>query len=302
MVSSLSLLHTFVLVGRVGRMRDVSTAMSVTPGAISQRIRQLEDRLGYRLFTRSKAGVMLNPAGQALFTSLDEAFRKIETVDQRLDRRLGKRVTVTTMGSFASSWLVPRLKDFARRYPETDVIVEAESRVVDLANEPVDLAIRHGLGDYPGLLSTWLMAPELMVVASPSLPKVDTVLSPADCLRFPLLHDADRSDWRLWFEAHGIATERDLKGPSFNDDYLLVRAAMSNQGLALIRDVYVDEELRSGQLVNVLNIRWPSKFAYYAVTTAKVLQRPAVRNFVDWLSEQADLARRDDWRQKHEER
>lgn len=293
MASSLSLFHTFVLVARVGRMRDVSDAMCVTPGAISQRIRQLEDRLGYRLFTRSKAGVVLNPAGQALFTSLDEAFRKIETVDQRLDRRLGKRVTVTTMGSFASSWLVPRLKDFASRYPEIDIILEAESRVVDLANEPVDLAIRHGLGDYPGLISTWLMAPELIVVASPSLPNLDTILSPADCFRFPLLHDGDRSDWRLWFEAHGIAPGIDLKGPSFNDDYLLVRAAMSDQGLALIRDVYVDEELRSGQLVNVLNIEWPSKFAYYAVTTAQVLQRPAVRNFVDWLSDQAQLSRRD---------
>ncbi|WP_239508045.1 LysR substrate-binding domain-containing protein, partial [Enterobacter asburiae] len=87
---------------------------------------------------------------------------------------------------FAASWLVPRLSSFSRRHSEIDVSLEIESRVVDLSREPVDLAIRHGNGDYPGLVVAWLMAPALIVVASPALLKSRApIRAAADCLGFP---------------------------------------------------------------------------------------------------------------------
>jgi LysR family glycine cleavage system transcriptional activator len=183
---------------------------------------------------------------------------------------------------------VPRLAGFARRHPEIEVALETESRVVDLKREPVDLAIRHGLGNYPGLEATWLVAPELIVVASPALLRSGTRISvPADCLAFPLLHDIDRNDWRLWFEAHGVAASRRLKGPSFADDHLMVRAAVAGQGLALVRDVYASDDLRARRLVRAVAASWPTRFAYYVVGTPEALQRPAVRRFRDWLAKEA---------------
>lgn len=107
------------------------------------------------------------------------------------------------------------------------------------------------------------------------------------CLALPLLHDMDRADWRLWFEAHGVALRRDLKGPSFSDDHLMVQAAVAGQGLALVRDVYVDSELRAGTLVRAIDVKWPTRFAYYAVSTPGALQRPAVRHFRAWLIAEA---------------
>ena len=150
------------------------------------------------------------------------------------------------------------------------------------------MAIRHGLGKYPGLESTWLVAPELIVVASPDLLKNRAPLTrPADCLAFPLLHDFNRQDWPLWFEAHGVTAPHTNKGPAFSESHLIARAAVAGQGLALVRDIYVDDDLRSQRLVKALTVKWPAQFAYYAVATSAALQKPAVRRFQDWLVEEA---------------
>ncbi|UZF91263.1 LysR substrate-binding domain-containing protein [Bosea sp. NBC_00550] len=288
MTIRLSLLQTFVTVARSGRMRDAAEQMALTPGAISQRIRELEEGARRRLFTRTQAGVELTSAGRKLLDTLDGPFRRIEEVSRELSASPSRRVTITTMASFAANWLVPRLAGFSRLHPEIDIALETDNRVVDLKREPIDLAIRHGLGDYPGLETTWLMAPELIVVASPTLLDAHPpIVSPADCLAFPLLHDIDRADWPLWLLAQGVEAPRELKGPSFSDDHLLVRAAAAGQGIALVRDVYADDDLRNGRLVQAISVQWPTKLAYYAVGTSEALQKPAVRRFRDWLVAEA---------------
>src|ERR1700724_3827754 len=206
MIRRFALLQTFVAVARAGKMKRAANELALTPGAVSQRIRQLEEVAGRRLFNRVPAGVELNAAGEAMFTALAEPFRAIEAVDRELGGPSSSRVTMSTMPSFAATWLVPRLAMFAQRYPDIEIAVETGTRPVDLRREPIDLAIRHGLGKYPGFEATWLVAPELIVVASPDLLKDRAPLKgPADCLAFPLLHDFNRQDWPLWFEAHGVA-------------------------------------------------------------------------------------------------
>jgi len=286
------LLETFVLVARSGSMKDAARLLSVTPGAISQRIRLLEETVGHRLFVRSRAGVRLDARGVAMFSALDGPWRAIESVDGRLSARPSSRVAVSTVASFAANWLVPRLGRFARLHPDIEIVVETGGRLVDLRREPVDVAIRHGLGSYAGLQSVRLVAPELIVVASPDLLKSGRpIAEPADCLAYPLLHDLDRGDWSLWFEANGVAATKRLKGASFSDDHLLVRAAVAGQGLALVRDVYAEGDLVSRRLVKALDIGWPTRFAYYAVTRPERELKPAVRQFRKWLIEEAEESR-----------
>ncbi len=114
------------------------------------------------------------------------------------------------------------------------------------------------------------------------------IRKPADCLAYPLLQDSDRADWPLWFRAVGVAEDpRAERGPSFDDDFLLIRATLAGQGLALVRDVYAAEDIASGRLALVLNQSWPTEFAYYAVTLPDATKRQPVRAFIDWLKEEA---------------
>lgn len=284
-----TLLHTFVVVARLASMKAAAQALNLTPGAISQRIRELEERWGQRLFARTQSGVEPTVAGADLFARLDAAFRTIEGAEPRQrGGRAVQRLVINTVPSFATTWLVPRLIGFQRLHPDIEVAVETDTRVIDLRREPVDISIRHGLGRYRGLTSVWLMSPQLVVLASPALlagrPPLRT---PQDCLAYPLLQDPGRRDWALWFEANGVAAERPGAGSAFADEHLLVRAAASGQGLALARDIYAREELADGRLVRLLDARWPTEFAYYAVGTSRSFARPTVKRFVAWLEQAA---------------
>jgi LysR family transcriptional regulator, glycine cleavage system transcriptional activator len=288
MIRRLALLQTFVAVARAGKMKQAAYELALTPGAVSQQIRQLEEAAGHRLFARTRAGVELTAAGETMFSALAEPFRAIEAVDRELGILPSRHVTVSTTPSFAATWMVPRLAKFARRHPDIEIAVETGVRPVDLKREPVDLAVRHGLGKYPGLNAIRLVAPELIVVASPDLLKNRAPLrEPAECLAFPLLHDLNRQDWPLWFEAHGVAAPDCKKGPAFSENHLILRAAVAGQGLALVRDIYAEDDVRSKKLVKALTVNWPVQFAYYAVATSEALQKPAVRRFRDWLVEEA---------------
>lgn len=295
MASSIPLqaLRTFVEVGQRGSIKAAAQALHVTSGAVSQQIRLLEERLGIVLFTRERQGLRLTEAGASVHPALLDAFLKIDKAISSLDAQKGRQtLTVSTVASFAASWLVPRLQKFNQRYPAIEVRVEATSALVDMRRDRVDVALRHGLGQYPGMDVMHLMAPVLVPVACPDLLATRRDIdAPEDCLGYPLLHDSDRADWPLWFEACGVADDpRAMRGTAFEDDYLLIRAAAACQGLALVPEDYAREEIAAGRLVQVLDKPWPARFAYYVVTLPDAMQRPEVKAFVDWVMEEAQVA------------
>lgn len=293
MATSLPLLalRAFVEVGQQGSIKAAAQSLNVTSGAVSQQIRLLEDRVGMALFTRERSGLRLTEAGAGVHPGLLQAFEQIETALQSLQQISSRQtLTVSTVATFAASWLVPRLGRFNQRYPHIEVRVEATSALVDMRRDRVDVALRHGLGVYPGLQVTRLMAPVLVPVASPALLSANSNLSePQDCLDFPLLHDSDRADWPLWLNAHGVGKDpRAERGTALEDDFLLIRAAGAGQGLALVPQEYATEEIAAGRLVQVMDKPWPARFAYYVVTRPDAMQRDEVRAFVEWIMEEAN--------------
>ncbi|MFK0088572.1 transcriptional regulator GcvA [Pseudomonas sp. NPDC090755] len=281
-------LRAFTETARLGSLKAAAQRLGVTPGAISQQIRQLEDRLGVVLLVRGRHGVHLTEAGACLHPGLTRGFGHIESALAELEAKVHEQtLTISTVPSFASTWLVPRLADFSARHPEIEVQVEATARLVDFQRERIDIALRHGLGHYPGLESIPLLAPVLLPVTSPTLlANGPAIREPQDCLHYPLLQDADRADWDLWLQAHGVATDNSARrGPSFDEDLLLLRAAATGQGIALVQDNLAREDLESGKLVVALDKPWPARFAYYAVTRPESLRRPQVQAFIDWLKE-----------------
>lgn len=293
----LQALRAFVEVGQRGSIKAAAEALHVTSGAVSQQIRLLEERVGMPLFTRERQGLRLTEAGAMVHPNLLGAFAQIAGASQALEDMAGRQtLTVSTVATFAAAWLVPRLGRFNQRHPQIEVRVEATSALVDLRRDRVDVALRHGLGEYPGLQVTRLMAPVLVPVASPALMAGQPpIATPGDCLRYPLLHDTDRADWPLWLAAHGAPdgsadAARALRGSAFEDDFLLIRAAEAGQGLALVPQLYAQEEIAAGRLVQVLDLPWPARFAYYLVTRPDAATRPAVQAFMAWIREEAQAA------------
>lgn len=292
MTYPLQALRTFVEVGQHKSVKAAAQALHVTPGAVSQQIRVLEDRLGVVLLERERLGMRLTEAGASVFPRLREAFLQIDQAMHDLESTKARRsLTVSTVATFAASWLVPRLGRFKQLHPDIEIRVEATSELVDLRRDRVDVALRHGLGDYPGLEVLPLMAPVLTPVASPGFLKAHgaVIHEAGDCLSYPLLHDGDRADWPLWLKAHGVADDmRAERGSAFDDDFLLIRAAEAGQGLALVPQAYAQEEIAAGRLIQVLDKPWPARFAYYAVTRRGAADRPEVRAFLEWIRDEAE--------------
>lgn len=285
-------LRAFTESARLGSLKAAADHMGVTPGAISQQIRQLEDRLGVTLLVRGRHGAQLSEAGARLFPGLSRGFGQIEHALLELEAFTHEQtLTISTVPSFASTWLVPRLAGFSARHPDIEVRVESSARLVDFERDRVDIALRHGLGHYPGLESVHLMAPVLLPVASPELlASGPPIHAPEDCLNYPLLHDTDRADWPLWLQAYGVDIDgRSRRGASYDEDLLLLRAAATGQGIALVQDSHARDDLLAGRLMVAVDRPWPSRFAYYAVTRKDSLKRPQVQAFIEWIKAEAAL-------------
>lgn len=284
----LKALRAFEAAARHLSIKDAAEELHVTPSAVSQLIRSLEERLGTRLFRRLNRALVLTEAGQAYLPPVHHAFRRIAKATQDVIALSGtSTLTVSAMPNFAVSWLIPRLARFRARHPEIDLQIQSTAKLTDFARDGVDVAIRHGLGRYPGLCSDRIMAVELVPVASPALLAVhERPSQPADIVNLPLLHEAARADWRLWLDAQGVEYIDVPGGPSFDDETLRIHAALTGLGVALVRSALVRNELADGRLVSLSTTAWPSEFAYYCVCPQETADRPNIVAFRDWLIEE----------------
>ena len=248
---------------------------------------KIDDRshCGVTLFQRVNRGIFLTEAGQSYLPPVRNAFRQIAEATRRVAASSdGGVLTVSTTPSFAAAWLVPCLKDFQDAHPDIDLQISASKALVDFSRDGVDLAIRHGLGRYPGLHSERVFAVELLAVAAPGLvARLGKPKAPRDLVRWPHVHDADRKDWHLWFQAQGIEEFGAPRGPAFDDSNLLRQAVLAEQGAGLLPAAIVAPDLAKGRLVRLAEIRWPEEFAYYLVYPQALHERPKVAAFRSWI-------------------
>lgn len=267
----------------------------VTPGAVSQQIRLLEDHLGTALFVREGRKVALTEAGRAGAPYLREGFQALLEAARvmRQGQRRG-RVTVSVAPSFAAKWLMPRLFAFNEERPEIDVWVSADAAPVDFSIADVDLAIRYGPGGWPGLRIEKLLDEAVLVVCAPTLLEVAPITAAEHLRHHTLLHDLgverDPScpDWATWLKAHNVAGADVARGPRFSQSSLVIEAAAAGRGVALAKRTIAEADLAAGRLVAPLAaLEAPVDFAYYAVWPEGRALTPAQTAFVDWLRAQA---------------
>src|SRR5215469_2041431 len=204
----LNALRAFEATARHLSMKEAAVELAVTPGAVSQLVRALEARLGAQLFRRGNRSLVLTEAGQSYFVPIRHAFRQIGEATRRLRTLPDAGVlTVSAPPAFAASWLVPKLGRFCARHRAIELNIVTTRSLANFAADGVDAAIRHGLGSYPGLRCDRITSIAMIAVCSPrflaSLARKPA--RPADLAALPLLHDAVRQDWTLWFQAQGVA-------------------------------------------------------------------------------------------------
>ncbi|HLX81542.1 MAG TPA: transcriptional regulator GcvA [Burkholderiales bacterium] len=293
---SLDLLNGFEAAARLLSFTKAGEELHLSQSAVSRQIQELEDQLGVRLFERRHRALALTEAGQTMYAAAAQALATMRAVTDRLRAGRGRQtLAVTTTQSFASLWLIPRLAGFTRTHAGLDVRISAETRVLDLERDGLDLAIRHGPASLVGANAVKLFGERVFPVCSPKLmndPK-RPLREPAD-LRHQVLLQYDDPDgrhpwlhWKTWLEIERLTDLRPAGSLVFSGYEQIIPAAIAGHGVALGRSPLVREAISSGKLVAPFKRMADPARAYFAIVSKNSAGRPEVADFVAWLKEEA---------------
>ena len=292
-LAPLNSLRAFEASARHLSFTKAAEELNVTPAAISQQVKLLEDYFSVKLFKRLTRALILTPPGQAILPVLKEGFDKLSEADQILRHRVtNNSLSISVAPGFGAKWLLPRLDLFRSFAPEYEVRIDATEMLVDFSEENVDVSIRYGTGDYPGLKSDCLITEQIIPVCSPKLLNPEHPLNtPQDLQYYTLLHNSwatenlSPTNWQAWLKAANVKNAHRFKGIYFNQNALLLEAAVDGQGVAL-EDVQIAErDLKSGRLIQLFcdQFRQESRFCYYLVYPEHHLKYPKVKAFREWI-------------------
>src|SRR5882762_10036835 len=260
--------------------------MHVTHGAVSQRIKRLEEHLGTPPFRRSGRGMLLTDEGRRLMERVRAALSEIsEGVEAIRSSDRDRILTVSMLPGFATYWLMPRLAQFIERHPDIEVNIRPTMSLTDFKRDEVDMAVRFGPGAWPGLISIKLYDEELVPVCSPAFRRGRLLRAPGDLLKVPLLHD-ERQPWSIWFKAVGLDYRDARQRPRYSDQTLLLAAAIAGLGVALARASLVAADLKSGRLIRLFSRSVPTRNSYFIVYPRGSDSFGKIQVFQQWLLEQ----------------
>ncbi len=290
----LAALRSLEAAARHGSFTRAAAELNVTQSAISHQIRHLEGLWGLELFARDTRPLALTKSGAALALVARDFFARLSATLEslRVEDTRGA-LKISTLESFALTWLVPRLSDFREHHPEIDVWISTnDHHLIDFADEDVDLGIRHGRGDYPGMHSSLLLREYVFPVCSMRLVKqLGMPASPADLARFPLLllshNEKSTWPWDAWLPVAGVPDLPIDKGPRFPNSNMALQAAIAGQGVALVRSAHVDGGLSAAGLVRLFDVHCPADLAYYLVCPEGTQARPRIAAFREWIQAEA---------------
>jgi LysR family glycine cleavage system transcriptional activator len=268
--------------------------LHLTTGAVSQQIRQLEERLGCLLFNRLGRGLSLTPNGEALLGAVNASFALLDGAVAKLGGSAGPLV-ISCSPSFAMLWLMPRLRNFHTDHPEVEIKLVAEFQTVDRASLSagrIDAAIRYDTTDYKGVHMTRLMGEYLFPIASPQyIADHREALSKPGFDGATLLHDATPWDgaaagteWRTWLDDAAPKASSSPFGQEFNLFVMALSAARNHHGVCMARSALVDDEIRSGALVDFSEIAVLSPATYKLITSRA--EDPRVAALTAWLKKE----------------
>ncbi len=283
---SLKGLQTFEVVSRHLSFTRAADELSVTQAAVSQQMRNLEEELGTQLFRRTTRQLHLSDDGERLLLHVLKAFRELEKGLHKIRNDRYHYLNISVLPSFASRCLIPRLSQFSQQHPDIEIRLLPSLALTDFSKEDIDLAIRFGTGNYPGVNTEFLMEekafpvcrPDFFDSDKPSIHELDSV---------PLLQDAGVGaiTWRDWLNQAGGAELEVRYGTQITDAGLLLNLARNGQGVALSRASLVRNDLDKGLLIKPFELVLESSFSYYLVSRTNSQSDPRIRAFSQWLKQ-----------------
>lgn len=286
-IPPLSSLRSFEAVARLGSVTQAAKELHVTHSAISQQLKSLEEMLGVGLFIRDGRTLQVSEDGRLYALQVRETLSTlVEATRQIKAQPRAAELVVAVMPSFGHSWLLPRIERFLDRHPGFSVRLQASLGLSNLAQETIDLGVRMGRGNWPGLKEHLMFHDELVVVAAPDFRDGDLPRTPQAIVKSRIIFTMD--PWQAWCQAAGLDTEVPRSGLSSNDSNLVLEAVRLRQGIALLRRSLVHEAIRRGELVQLSEYVAPYNYPYWLVLPER--ERPGVRRhlFVTWLFEEVE--------------
>lgn len=288
-------LRAFGAVGRLQSFRKAGSELFISQSAVSHHIRRLEDDLGVKLFVREARGIRFTEAGASYFESISAALAQIADATAVLTeshRRRSKTLRLSILPSFARRWLMPRLPDWTAEHPDIDLIVDPSLRVADIQAGEADIAIRYGMGNWPGMKATLLLAEQLSPVLSPRLAaSLPASPSYADISCLIRIVNSRTTDWDVWLQHAGVTGWRGAE-TQLTEYGLVIDAVLAGHGVAMGRLWLIDGHVADGSLVMPLSqIARTKRLGYWLVRSGRETSA-AMDAFEGWILREIGLERR----------
>jgi DNA-binding transcriptional LysR family regulator len=275
-------LRALEAVGRLGSLQSAAVELGVSIGAVSQQIIKAEAQLGHSIFERRPKGLVPTDIGRPILSRLTESFEKMSEAVALAQRRDNNCLTISVAPVFAARWLVRRLESFARQFPDIILRIDATLKLIDPATSDIDLGIRVGNGQWPGVNAELILAQEVFPVAAPSL--LAGLKMPRDLLSVPAVIDGPAMfDWNVWLKEAGLDGEKVDARYIFNEASLCLDAVISGQGVMLAWQTLAADAINEGRLAVPFPIRAKTGFGHYFITAKDQRENQKVTMFKAWL-------------------
>lgn len=285
----------FEAVARHGRVARAAEDLNVSPSAVSQQIKLLEEMLGVSLFRRDKRQLSLTLEGEQLFMAVTSALGLLRNARQTVSRqRASHQLIIRMVPSFAVRWLGPRLAGFINENPEWDLRIDANPDPSNFDREVVDLDIRYGPTTWEGLHCEMILSDYVLPLCSPTYrDEIHEAYGPDDhnVLKNARLIDSVRAvvQWNNWLAGHRIIRSSTASALRFDRSSMALQQATNNIGVVLESTTLAAQELLDGSLVPLAPslgaVRFP---AYWLVSPSRHQSRKLVQVFRNWILTEAE--------------
>ncbi|WP_454805201.1 LysR substrate-binding domain-containing protein [Paraburkholderia fungorum] len=286
----LNTIAAFEAAARLMSFTKGAEELCISQGAVSRQIQILEERIGCALFTRNHREIRLTKAGVIFQHAISQSLASIRKAVSTIEALETNTVTIAASVAMSSFWLMPALIDFRDKHPEINIRVLASDHGFDPRKDPVDLVIRYGDGNWPGLEKAYLVDEIIFPICSKAYLAERKIASLDDLFNETLidLDDGMSCCWDTWFERNGIEMRPARRAMRVSNHDLAYRAVCAGEGVALGWNYGIPRELRETLLVRPLDVQLRTGFSEYLTMTSLDDLSDGARTLVQWLVEYAE--------------